>query len=204
METGKELPARVARNIRTIREDRGLTLDALSTRLAELGHPILKSGLSKIERGARGIDVSDLVALAVALETNPNALLLGRELADRLWLAPSYAVPARAVWLWARGEIDVDELSDMPLARFAGPEGPPVKRFIRETNPAESPIRLTLAEWQELQPWIRDLSDISMRMQEAGLDRDVRSALLDHVAGGGVSRFRLDDALTVEPGGNDE
>jgi hypothetical protein len=44
--------------------------------MAAAGRPILPSGLSKIEQGQRAVDVDDLVALAIALQVNPNALLL--------------------------------------------------------------------------------------------------------------------------------
>lgn len=51
---------------------------ALSQRLSELGHPLLPSGITKIEQGKRGVDVDDLVALARALEVRPEQLLSGR------------------------------------------------------------------------------------------------------------------------------
>jgi hypothetical protein len=47
----------------------------LSDRLAEVGRPIVPSGLSKIELGNRRVDVDDLTALAAALDTIPNDLL---------------------------------------------------------------------------------------------------------------------------------
>ena len=68
---------RVARNIRRIRQHRDLTAAALSDRLAEIGHPILDSGILKIEHGGRRVDVDDLVALAEALGVEPAMLLLG-------------------------------------------------------------------------------------------------------------------------------
>jgi transcriptional regulator with XRE-family HTH domain len=66
----------VARQIRRIRERNGLSLQELSDRLTRLGRPILPSGLSKIERGDRRVDVDDLDMLAAALGTIPNDLLL--------------------------------------------------------------------------------------------------------------------------------
>ena len=74
----KELGAasqRVARNIRLLRHHRGLTYIALSRCLAEIGHPILDTGLMKIEKGRRRVDVDDLTALAEALQVEACALL---------------------------------------------------------------------------------------------------------------------------------
>lgn len=67
----------VAGEIKQRREARQLSLRELSDRLAALGRPILPSGLSKIESGARRVDVDDLVAIADALGTVPGVLLVG-------------------------------------------------------------------------------------------------------------------------------
>jgi transcriptional regulator with XRE-family HTH domain len=73
-DTGRRLPTDDAG--RPTAEQKQLSLQAVSERLAELGRPILPSGLSKIEQGDRRVDVDDLVALAAALETVPSALLV--------------------------------------------------------------------------------------------------------------------------------
>jgi transcriptional regulator with XRE-family HTH domain len=65
----------VRAQVRRLREQRGLSLQALSDRLVAVGRPILASGLSKIEAGTRRVDVDDLVALAGALGTVPDDLL---------------------------------------------------------------------------------------------------------------------------------
>jgi transcriptional regulator with XRE-family HTH domain len=65
----------VKAQVRRLREQRGLSLQALSERLETVGRPILASGLSKIEAGTRRVDVDDLVALAEALGTVPDDLL---------------------------------------------------------------------------------------------------------------------------------
>jgi len=67
----------VARNVAELREQRGHTVRSLAAVLDErLGRKILASGITKIENHARGVDVGDLVALAIALGVNPNRLLL--------------------------------------------------------------------------------------------------------------------------------
>jgi transcriptional regulator with XRE-family HTH domain len=65
----------VAANIRRIRELVGMTLQDVSDRLTELGRPIARSGLSKIESGHRRVDVDDLVAIANALGVTADRLL---------------------------------------------------------------------------------------------------------------------------------
>lgn len=100
---------RVAANLRRIRQDRGLSYAELARRLAALGHPILDTGVIKIEKGERRIDVDDLVALAVALGTTPNRLLLpGTDIpggtVDHA-LVPEIRDTRRRLWAWASGEV---------------------------------------------------------------------------------------------------
>jgi transcriptional regulator with XRE-family HTH domain len=78
-ETGHTVKAQVRRR----REQRELSLQALSERLETVGRPILASGLSKIEAGTRRVDVDDLVALAEALWTTPDDLLTAPDAAPK-------------------------------------------------------------------------------------------------------------------------
>lgn len=60
-----------------VKELRGRkTYKELSDRLQELGRPIPPLGLSRLEGGARRVDVDDLVALSLALGVFPLALML--------------------------------------------------------------------------------------------------------------------------------
>ncbi|HZR53647.1 MAG TPA: helix-turn-helix transcriptional regulator [Streptosporangiaceae bacterium] len=99
---------RTAENLRRIRLERGLSYAELARRLARIGHPILDTGLLKIEKGDRRVDVDDLVALALALGVTPNRLMLPDV---DLPGAPAEAglteiVKGRPSWLWewAQGE----------------------------------------------------------------------------------------------------
>jgi tetratricopeptide (TPR) repeat protein/transcriptional regulator with XRE-family HTH domain len=67
----------VARRLVELRHERSMTLAALSARLTELGRPISISALSKTEQALRRTDADDLVALARALEVEPEELLGG-------------------------------------------------------------------------------------------------------------------------------
>lgn len=64
----------VADNIKRMRGD--MQYVKLAARLEELGRPIPTLGLRKIESYERRVDADDLVALAVALEVSPIALLM--------------------------------------------------------------------------------------------------------------------------------
>jgi hypothetical protein len=67
----------VASNIRCARQLRGLSYAEFSRRLTAYGHPILDTGLMKIEKGTRRVDVDDLVALGAILEIAPAFLIMG-------------------------------------------------------------------------------------------------------------------------------
>lgn len=100
-ETGKA----VAKNVRRIRELRGLSTYDLSRKLAEAGRPIAPSALAKVERAERRVDVGDLACLAVVLGVSPSALLLpmtdGPDKA--VGVTGAGEVPALAAWEWADG-----------------------------------------------------------------------------------------------------
>jgi hypothetical protein len=102
--------ARVAANLRKIRLSRdGLSTAALSRRLGLIKQPILDTGITKIEKGDRKVDVDDLVALAVALGVTPNRLLLPEidlpAVTRGVRLTPA-GVTGRPdqLWQWAQGE----------------------------------------------------------------------------------------------------
>lgn len=66
----------VRRNIRWIRDDRGISGAELSHDLDRLGRPIPLLGIQRIEAGTRRVDVDDLMAIAVALGVSPASLLM--------------------------------------------------------------------------------------------------------------------------------
>ena len=70
--TGETVRANVAR----VRNKLGFTLRDVADRLTDIGHPMAHNTVSEIERGARRVDVDDLMALAAALDASPAALLM--------------------------------------------------------------------------------------------------------------------------------
>ncbi|WP_100524465.1 helix-turn-helix domain-containing protein [Mycobacteroides abscessus] len=66
----------VRRNIRWIRDARGISGAELSQAVDRLGRPIPLLGIQRIEAGTRRVDVDDLMAIAVALGVSPASLLM--------------------------------------------------------------------------------------------------------------------------------
>ena len=109
----------VIANVERLRKDRGLSLRALSERLAVAGRRILPSALHAVSQGTRRIDVDDLAALATVFGVTPAALLAppgttetedhpavraARALADRLAQLLTAGDPEAAVR--ARSQVD--------------------------------------------------------------------------------------------------
>jgi hypothetical protein len=161
---------RVAANVKALRAARGrMTLDQLAARMAHLGRPIRKSGLSKIEAGDRRVDADDLVALAIALDVNTNVLLLGAASVTGIDLTSETTVASRAAWRWACG--------DEPLPLDPSDEGSAddaaerLERFGRECRPHDPPQRPTLADLSEHDAVLQPLLDAFIAAREDGLSR---------------------------------
>ncbi|MGW4974676.1 helix-turn-helix domain-containing protein [Streptomyces mirabilis] len=96
----------VAANVLRFRTDRGLSTTRLSAALKELGHSIPATGITRIEKGERRVDTDDLVALALALNVSPVALLLpaAEDSETPIELTEGVALPARKAWAWTDGD----------------------------------------------------------------------------------------------------
>lgn len=96
-------------NVARLRKARGLTLRTLADRLASTDRPLSHNAISEIERGARRVDVDDLMALAYALEANPNCLLVppintrNGEPEDVAVTGIPGRVPGVYLWQWLDG-----------------------------------------------------------------------------------------------------
>lgn len=108
----ESLAARFGRAVRKARESAGLTAGQLSDRTRELGYPIHRIAISKIENGSRAgkIDVSELVVLARALGVPPLELIYP-DLPDgpvEVW--PGREVTSFQAVQWFSGEISANEI----------------------------------------------------------------------------------------------
>jgi transcriptional regulator with XRE-family HTH domain len=94
----------VSANVRRLRGKQNLGLRGLSKLLGEVGRPLTHSAVDQIEKGARRVDVDDLMALAAALNVSPITLLMpetstGEETVQVTGRPPD---EAGAVWDWLR------------------------------------------------------------------------------------------------------
>ncbi|MCV7090070.1 helix-turn-helix domain-containing protein [Mycobacterium interjectum] len=103
----------VTRNVRRLREARGLSYAGLSRRLADMRREIPPLGLRRIESGERRVDADDLVALAIALGVTPITLLMPyTETEDTPVEVTGWPEPIRdrTLWSWleARDPLSAD------------------------------------------------------------------------------------------------
>jgi transcriptional regulator with XRE-family HTH domain len=105
---------RVADNVRQLRSELSLTTEQLAVRVTELGRPMGAATITKIEKRQRRIDADDLVVLALALETRPDALLLPPTIDGEVKLTEGKTATALSAWQWANGRrpLDVPEGDD--------------------------------------------------------------------------------------------
>lgn len=95
----------VAANLIRLRKARGFTTSELAKTLSDLGHSIPASGITRIEKGDRRVDVDDLVGLALALNVSPTTLLLPPTSSDSpVALTESVSISSRTAWQWAEGQ----------------------------------------------------------------------------------------------------
>ena len=90
--------------MKRIRVARGMSLRELEELLNELGHGIAHSGLSKIENTTRRVDVDDLLAIALALNVSPLALLLpDKRDPEAIAKITGTSATIGELWYWAQG-----------------------------------------------------------------------------------------------------
>lgn len=93
----------VAANLLRLRKERGLSTTGLAAALKDAGRSIPATGITRIEKGQRRVDVDDLMALAVVLGVNPAALLMPPVPEGTVELTAAGKVDAQAAWQWAKG-----------------------------------------------------------------------------------------------------
>lgn len=100
-----DLAGRVGAAVHTRREALKLTAQQLTERTAELGYPITRVAVSKIEGNKRAgkLDVAELIVLAVALEIPPALLLFPNFPDGTAELVPGRVAHARGSVEWLSG-----------------------------------------------------------------------------------------------------
>lgn len=112
--------AAVASNITRLREAQGITYTQLSNRLEAGGRAISPLAIRRIEESRRRVDVDDLMALAVALGTNPNALLVPDSESQETQVSITglgQTVSSAVLWGWLLGKNSLHIIADEVLFR---------------------------------------------------------------------------------------
>lgn len=100
----------VAENLQRLRQARGYTMQQLRQRMQDLGRPLPATGVIKTEQKDRRVDVDDLVALALALNVSPLALLLPPLWSDeQVAITAEVSLRARTAWLWGEGRAPAND-----------------------------------------------------------------------------------------------
>jgi transcriptional regulator with XRE-family HTH domain len=121
----------VRKNIRRIRDSKGISGPELSAKLDELERPIPPLGIHRIESGQRRVDVDDLAVLALALNVSPAALLMpsAGHVDDQVQVTGCpESHNAELVWDWL--------VAEKPLTRWGSlSEGDQWVEFVHESWP---------------------------------------------------------------------
>lgn len=160
---------RVAANIRRIRRGRDLATVKLAERLEAIGHPIADTGITKTEKGDRGVYVDDLVPLALALGVTPNTLLMPEVgflgAADTHLLTPAVSGSAEELWQWAQGERPLT----LPIPDLPSPLDPNrALEFAIRSRPYLAAVHAPGGPQGEPIPELRELSAAVQRAMKAG------------------------------------
>jgi hypothetical protein len=151
-----------------------MTTADLSRRLTAAGQPIADTGITRIEKGDRKVDVDDLAALAVVLGCSPARLLLPEahapmvNLAARHDITPATAATMEEMWAWATGERPLGS-SDGPVAEAT---------FIQENRPHRFQLAFPNASADAVnEMWAGICGVISKALYGGMATRDVRTAV---------------------------
>lgn len=130
-----------------------------------------RSAISKTEDATRRIDVDDLVALAMALRTTPNRLLLTASATEEdMELAPEVRVSELAAWQWATGETPLPRGCDALGLQMVIEDDR--ERWFKQENqphhPPDAPAGVLLREHPDI---VEKLAIVLFEAAQRGIDR---------------------------------
>lgn len=184
MDKDEPIRNRLAENVASWRARRRLSGREVSEKLDELGVPMLKTTLSKIENSARQVNVDELVALALALDVTPNYLLLTNRADDaEIALTPTRALTSAEAWDWAtyRRPLDAAQVLRYLIANI---------ELFNELSVALRALREAGVPLEVLEAYVGFFEDFEARRSnetERDYERRVRRAIgnrLDEEEGG--------------------
>ncbi|MFT4086768.1 MAG: helix-turn-helix transcriptional regulator [Gordonia sp. (in: high G+C Gram-positive bacteria)] len=106
----------VRRNLITWRVRRDFTQTQLAERVSAQGRPMTRQALGDIELGRRRVDADDLVALAIALDITPGALLMPETRRRLQEVRPTNetTVDAATLWYWLSNKTPLTNVEVAP------------------------------------------------------------------------------------------
>jgi transcriptional regulator with XRE-family HTH domain len=112
-------PSQIAAGrIRDLRRKRPWTQQQLSDRLMELGLPMDRAAIAKVEAGQRGLPLDEAFAFALALDVAPVNLFLPLDLDEAVTVAPKVTATSREARHWVRGDSPIDDRSGEVQKRY--------------------------------------------------------------------------------------
>lgn len=103
------LSENLARAVAAVRKRRRLHLTEMEERLRNLGTPIPRQGLMKLERAERRVDLDEVVALARVLDVPPLTLLFPIGRAEPTQVLPGHHLDAWSAAKWFCGDAHLDD-----------------------------------------------------------------------------------------------
>lgn len=176
----------IGQNVRQVRTARGLDLKDVSQALAELGHPLGVSALSKLETGGRKVMAEDLPYLAVVLGVTPNVLLLGGGSEDggpaldsKINIAGKWDITRDQAWRWIQGEQLPEKVQQGEVVTLA--ELGADFEFQARSQPHNPPADIPMQQYQRLEEAgvFGGLNETVLELQERGYPLDVA---IQHIA----------------------
>ena len=141
----------VSENVKRLRQARNLGLRAFADKLSDIGWPLGHSAVDKIEKGTRRVDVDDLVALAIALDTSPAELLTPHvaEVDSPVKATATKVVAAHDLARWIR-HYPIDPAFPSDAERAPGGYWEYLKRRIKDIETRYPEVLGTIFELEDL------------------------------------------------------
>jgi len=99
-----ELAHEVARHrVKALRAQRQWGQEELARRLQEVGHPINRATIAKIESGARVVTLDEVLVFAVVFDISPLHLIVPEDPTEVVAVTPSVSATAAKLRRWWRG-----------------------------------------------------------------------------------------------------
>lgn len=102
----------IARRIKALRKARGLTQRQLADRVGVLGVKVDHSRIARVEHDTASLDLSEAIAVAIALEVSLVDLIVPDEPNERVGVTPKMDVDRDQIRVWLVAQDEVDQLVD--------------------------------------------------------------------------------------------